>query len=194
MSVSGSSNNHPGALIRAYILKPYKLSVSKASGLLGLSQTYLSGIIVGRGNISLSMCHHLAYRFNENAELWATRQLMYTLAKKGVSYDYKPPFMEPDIDPYSTKPRPHPGQQLKQDVFKAKQVKVKDAAGILGIRPTSLSSIIIGYSDMGIDLCFRLMKEFGEKPEIWAIRQMQHDLDKEEINIKRLNLKPYQPK
>lgn len=182
----------PGTLIRSYIIKPYNLSVNKTAELLGLSQSYFSGIITGKWNLTLNLCHRIACRFNQNAEEWATRQLLYNLTQKGVGYNYIPQRIEyPNTG--SSKPRPHPGKQLKQDVLKARHIKGKEAAGLLGVHPNFLSSIITGNADISLDMCLRLMREFGEKPEVWAIRQMQHDLDKEEIKVKRLNLNPYRP-
>lgn len=89
--------------------------------------------------------------------------------------------------------RPHPGQLLRTQVLKPRKLSVVKSAKLLGVSRNYLSRVISGNRDLSLDLCHRVAILFGENAEDWATKQMQHDLDKKGVEVRKLNLKPYDP-
>lgn len=88
---------------------------------------------------------------------------------------------------------PHPGAFVKREIIKPSGLNVNETADLLGIRNSSLSKIIIGESDLSLEMCCRLEILFGANAEELATMQMLYDLEKAREKVKRENLKPYMP-
>lgn len=72
---------HPGSFLRKEIIKPKQLNVTKTAKLLGISREYLSNIMHGQRDMTYGMCAKIEILFGQNAEIWATRQMLYDLDK-----------------------------------------------------------------------------------------------------------------
>ncbi len=70
----------------------------------------------------------------------------------------------------------HPGAVLREDVFPALGVSVKDAAANLGVSRQSLHAILAERSAISVDMAVRIGKLCGNGPMIWLRMQQSHDL------------------
>lgn len=87
----------------------------------------------------------------------------------------------------------HPGEILLEDVIKANDLTITQAAKLLGITRTNLSNIVNQKSDISPEMAFRIATVFGGTPDIWANMQTKYNLHEVELKAKRFKLKPYQP-
>ncbi len=72
---------HPGLSVRKDCLDPMRLSVTKASKLLGVSRKQLSDIVNCHAGISPEMAIRLDKAFGGGAETWLRLQAAYDLAQ-----------------------------------------------------------------------------------------------------------------
>ena len=71
---------HPGLSVRYDYLEPLGLSVTEATGKLGVSRKQLSGIVNGYAGISPEMAIRLDKAFGGSARAWVQLQAAYDLA------------------------------------------------------------------------------------------------------------------
>lgn len=86
---------------------------------------------------------------------------------------------------------PHPGQFLKSEIIKPRKLTVRKSAELLAVTEDHLHKIITGTRDINLGMCCRLEQLFGENAEVWATRQMLHDLEKKRAEVQKLNIQPY---
>ena len=90
--------------------------------------------------------------------------------------------------------RSHPGPELRVKVLKPRKLTVVKSAKLLDMSRGNLSEILAGRRDMTLEFCHQIAILFGENAEVWATKQMQHDLDKKGLEVQKLNLQPYKPR
>ena len=86
---------------------------------------------------------------------------------------------------------PHPGEIIKEDVLKAENISVPEAARQLGISRVTLSRLLNGKTGISVDMSLRLSQWLGTTPEVWLRMQDACDLWQARI-IKRPKVKPLQ--
>jgi len=72
-------NTHPGEILREEIIKPYNLTVLKASELLKVTRPTLSNILNGKAAVTPNMAIRIAKVFGGNPSLWVRLQSSYEL-------------------------------------------------------------------------------------------------------------------
>lgn len=85
----------------------------------------------------------------------------------------------------------HPGELLREDIIKAYDLKVGEAAKLLGISRQMLNNIIHEKSDITPDMAYRIAQVFGGTAEIWAIMQTKYNLHLAAERAKEFRLKRY---
>ncbi|GHV92948.1 hypothetical protein AGMMS50268_34510 [Spirochaetia bacterium] len=70
----------PGIALKN-LMDDYQLNPSKLSKELGLSQTALRSITIGKGGITIPMAFRLAKYFGNTPEYWITLQIQYDIAQ-----------------------------------------------------------------------------------------------------------------
>lgn len=71
---------------------------------------------------------------------------------------------------------PHPGEVIKEDVLKAEELSVTEAAKQLGVTRVTLSRLLNGNAGVSIDMALRLSQWLGTSPEVWLRMQDARDL------------------
>ena len=72
---------HPGLTVRHDCLEPLGLSVTAASGLLGVTRQALNNLVNGTAGISPEMAVRLAKAFGSSPRVWLGLQRDYDLAQ-----------------------------------------------------------------------------------------------------------------
>ena len=86
---------------------------------------------------------------------------------------------------------PHPGEIIKEDVLKAENLSVTEAAHQLGISRVTLSRLLNGKTGVSVDMALRLSQWLGTTPEVWLRMQDACDLwQAEKTNLPKV--KPLQ--
>jgi len=86
----------------------------------------------------------------------------------------------------------HPGEMLREEIINAYDLKVGEAAKLLGISRQMLNNIIHEKSDITPDMAYRIAQVFGGTAEIWANMQTKYNLYLAAERAKGFELKPYQ--
>ena len=87
----------------------------------------------------------------------------------------------------------HPGEILREEVIKAHELTVTDAAKLLGVTRTTLSNVLNCKSDISPEMCYRIAAVFGGTPDIWANLQTKYNLSVMAEKVHTLNLVRYRP-
>ena len=88
----------------------------------------------------------------------------------------------------------HPGEILKEEVILANALTITDAASLLGISRTVLSTVLNRKSPITPELATRIAKVFGGSADIWLRLQLSFDMIEAEQLNKSLKLKPFKAK
>ena len=83
----------------------------------------------------------------------------------------------------------HPGAVIKEDVIKALELTVTDAAKDLGVTRKALSELINEKSSLSPDMAVRIARATKTSPESWM--NMQLKLDLWESENKEFNIIPF---
>ncbi|BBL36031.1 putative HTH-type transcriptional regulator (plasmid) [Nitrosomonas stercoris] len=73
---------------------------------------------------------------------------------------------------------PHPGMILREDVLKALDMTVGEAAKRLGMSRESISRVVNGRSAISYDLAIRLEAAGVSTARFWTALQCEYDLEK----------------
>jgi len=77
---------------------------------------------------------------------------------------------------YRLKNPPHPGGFVRTEIIKAMGLSVTDAARILGITRTALSTFLNERSSLSPDMALRIEKAFGVSMDTLMRMQNSHDI------------------
>ena len=80
-------NTHPGEILREEIIKPYNLTVLKASELLKVTRPTLSNILNGKAAVTPNMAIRIAKVFGGNPSLWVRLQSSYELREAEKDFE-----------------------------------------------------------------------------------------------------------
>ena len=82
----------------------------------------------------------------------------------------------------------HPGEILREEIIKAHNLTVKEAANLLKITRPTLSNIINGKSAITPNMALRIAKVFGGNASLWVRLQMSYDLRAAEREFENCHL------
>lgn len=85
---------------------------------------------------------------------------------------------------------PHPGEIIRELCLVPMGLSVTAAAKALGVSRKTLSELLNGKSGISPEMAIRLSIAFKTTPESWLSQQMQHDLWKARLKMKRLRISP----
>lgn len=71
---------------------------------------------------------------------------------------------------------PHPGEVLRDGVFRDSGITVTSFAQRIGVTRVTLSNLLNGKSGVSSDMAVRLAAALGGSPESWLYMQAQYDL------------------
>ncbi len=75
---------------------------------------------------------------------------------------------------------PHPGETLREDIFPALGITVKEAAEQLGVARPTLSKVLNGRAAISPEMALRIEKwlgvENGGRADLWLAEQSAYDL------------------
>lgn len=87
----------------------------------------------------------------------------------------------------------HPGELLKEEILKANNLSITDAASMLAVTRSALSNVLNEKAAVSPLMALRISKVFGGTAEFWVRMQASYDLHIAEAELakKKLRLKPY---
>jgi addiction module HigA family antidote len=83
---------------------------------------------------------------------------------------------------------PHPGEIIRELCLTPLGLSVTAAAKALGVTRKSLSELLNGKSGVSPEMAIRLSMAFKTTPESWLSQQMQYDLWKARLKLKKLKI------
>ena len=81
------------------------------------------------------------------------------------------------------KNHPHPGELLREDVLRALELDVTEAARRLSLSRTSLSRVINGHAGISPDLAVRLERAGVGSARFWMTLQTNYELSRAERRV-----------
>ena len=85
---------------------------------------------------------------------------------------------------------PHPGQVIRELCLDPLGLSVTAAAKALGVTRKALSELLNAKSGISPEMAIRLSIAFKTTPESWLNQQMQYDLWKARLKLKKLKISP----
>ncbi|HEY8750406.1 MAG TPA: HigA family addiction module antitoxin [Tepidisphaeraceae bacterium] len=85
---------------------------------------------------------------------------------------------------------PHPGQVIRELCLDPLGLSVTAAAKALGVTRKALSELLNAKSGISPEMAIRLSIAFKTSPESWLNQQMQYDLWKARLKLKKLKISP----
>ena len=83
--------SHPGEILRTEIIDGRGLTISKASGLLGISRPSLSNVLSGKASITPHIALRIEIVFGGTAKFWIRLQSAYDLDIAKEIFEKNPP-------------------------------------------------------------------------------------------------------
>jgi addiction module HigA family antidote len=83
---------------------------------------------------------------------------------------------------------PHPGEVIRELCLTPLGLSVTAAAKALGVSRKSLSELLNGKSGISPEMAIRLSIAFKTTPESWLSQQMQYDLWKTRLKLKKIKV------
>lgn len=87
MERSYKTNIHPGFILKEDVIGANKLSIGKASELLGISRLTLSKITNAKGSITPNIALRIEKVFGGNADFWLRMQRGYDLIEEKIKFE-----------------------------------------------------------------------------------------------------------
>jgi addiction module HigA family antidote len=81
---------------------------------------------------------------------------------------------------------PHPGEVLRDGVFKGTGITVTDFARRIGVTRVTLSNVLNGRHGISAGMAVRLAAALGGSAESWLHMQAQYDLSASEKALKKV--------
>jgi addiction module HigA family antidote len=85
---------------------------------------------------------------------------------------------------------PHPGEVIRELCLAPLGLSVTAAAKALGVTRKTLSELLNGKSGVSPEMAIRLSIAFKTTPESWLNQQMQYDLWKARLKLKKIKVSP----
>jgi addiction module HigA family antidote len=83
---------------------------------------------------------------------------------------------------------PHPGEVIRELCLAPLGLTVTAAAEALGVTRKALSELLNGKTGVSPEMAIRLSMAFGSTAESWLTQQMQYDLWKAKVQLKKLKI------
>ena len=87
----------------------------------------------------------------------------------------------------------HPGEFLRTEVIDELGLNVTKAAGILGVRRATLSSLLNGRAALSPEMALRIEKAFGLSMDMLLRMQAWHDASRMRARTSEIAVERYQP-
>jgi addiction module HigA family antidote len=87
----------------------------------------------------------------------------------------------------------HPGSLFKAEVIEEKGLTTTKAARMLKVSRQALSNLINEKAAVSPEMALRISTVFGGTPDIWLRLQIKFDLQKAEVKLKKIKLRPFLP-
>jgi addiction module HigA family antidote len=85
---------------------------------------------------------------------------------------------------------PHPGEVIRELCLEPLGLSVTAAAKALGVTRKALSELVNGKSGVSAEMAIRLSQAFRTTAESWLDQQMQYDLWKARLKMKKVKIPP----
>ena len=87
----------------------------------------------------------------------------------------------------------HPGDFIRTEVIEGLGLNVTKAAGILGVRRATLSSLVNGRAALSPEMALRVEKAFGVNMDMLLRMQAWHDASRMRAHANEVAVERYQP-
>ncbi|MCY3700288.1 MAG: HigA family addiction module antitoxin [Gemmatimonadetes bacterium] len=87
----------------------------------------------------------------------------------------------------------HPGDFVRTEVIEEMGLNVTKAAGILGVRRATLSSLVNGRAALSPEMALRIEKAFGVNMDMLLRMQAWHDVSRMRARANEVAVERYQP-
>ena len=87
----------------------------------------------------------------------------------------------------------HPGELLKEDVFRPAGLSVTRAAEILGVGRPALSAVLNGRASLSPEMAIRVEKAFGISMDLLLKMQLQFDIARARRTAKSIKVQRFKP-
>ena len=87
----------------------------------------------------------------------------------------------------------HPGDFVRTEVIEEMGLNVTKAAGILGVRRATLSSLVNGRAALSPEMALRIEKAFGVNMDMLLRMQAWHDVSRMWARANEVAVERYQP-
>ncbi|MCZ0935553.1 MAG: HigA family addiction module antitoxin [Gemmatimonadetes bacterium] len=87
----------------------------------------------------------------------------------------------------------HPGDFVRTEVIEEMGLNVTKAAGILGVRRATLSSLVNGRAALSPEMALRIEKAFGVNMDMLLRMQAWHDASRMRARANEVAVERYQP-
>lgn len=87
----------------------------------------------------------------------------------------------------------HPGDFVRSEVIEELGLNVTKAAGILGVRRATLSSLVNGRAALSPEMALRIEKAFGVSMDMLLRMQAWHDASRMRARANEVAVERYQP-
>lgn len=88
-------------------------------------------------------------------------------------------------------PPVHPGEILREDYIKERNLTITEVAEGLGITRSSLSAVCNEHSGISSELAVKLSEAFGNTPQFWINLQKNYELWYAEQKVNRAGIKRF---
>lgn len=88
-------------------------------------------------------------------------------------------------------PPVHPGEILREEYIKERNLTITEVAEGLGITRSSLSAVCNEHSGISSELAVKLSEAFGNTPQFWMSLQKNYELWHAEQKVNRAGIKHF---
>ena len=88
---------------------------------------------------------------------------------------------------------PHPGEIIREEVFRALGLSVTRAAKILRVRRATLSDVTNGKASVSAEMALRLEKAFGVSMDLLLKMQAGYDAAQVRLRDSRIKVRRFHP-
>ena len=85
----------------------------------------------------------------------------------------------------------HPGGFIKQEILEPLDLSVTDAAGVLGVTRTALSTLLNEHADLSPEMALRVEKAFGVSMDTLMRMQNSYDIARTRQRAGEIKVAPY---
>lgn len=87
----------------------------------------------------------------------------------------------------------HPGDFIRTEIVEELGLNVTEAAGILGVRRATLSTLLNGKAALSPEMALRIEKAFGVSMDVLLRMQAWHDASRMRARAGEVDVQRYEP-